>query len=136
MADSFATVNDYVQRWPLRPSQENRCDVLLGDASLEIREEVARAGRDLDAEIASGVVDPGTPRLVVLAMVRRALLTPEGAEDSIPASTVQQSWGPFQQSITPVNPTGDLYLTKRERRRLGLNRQRAFTINQDPSAVI
>lgn len=129
MAEPFSTIEDYTDRWPLKPSLATRCATLLGDASLKIRQEIRRAGRDIDAEIEAETLDPDVPKLVVVDMVHRALASETGTEDTVPMKAVQQTWGQFQQTLTPINPSGDLYLTKGNRRDLGLGGQRAFSVD-------
>jgi hypothetical protein len=45
---------------------------------------------------------------------------------------VQETTGPFSRSFNYSNPTGDLYLTKAERRLLGGGVQRAGSIDTVP----
>jgi hypothetical protein len=42
--------------------------------------------------------------------------------------SVQQSGGPFSVTMKPLNPAGDFYLTKQERKALGDGAQRAFGV--------
>lgn len=136
MADQqpFATKDEYAEQWPLKPSLAERCDALLARASRRLRRAFAQAGRDIDAEIAAGWMPEDVPRDVVIDMVRRALRTADGSDDGIPVKSIQQSWGPFQQSVTPLNPNGDLYLSRDNRRELGLPLQRAFSVDLTPAA--
>jgi hypothetical protein len=124
---AFATVTDLEQRWrPLSATEQDLATVKLDDASEVIRAEV----RGVDAAVEAGTISEALLRMVVCDMVKRAMI----AGDSQPGVTQQQeSTGPFSQSMTFSNPMGDLYLTKAEKRRLGV-RQRAFTI--DPTPVV
>lgn len=122
MGTPYATAQDLADRWrPLTPAEVERATVLLGDAATRIRVAVP----DVDARLASGVLDPDVPLLVSVEMVRRAMLAPV---DQAPAGQVQQTAGPFSQSVSYTNPTGDLYLTKAEKQMLGGAGQQAFTV--------
>jgi hypothetical protein len=63
-------------------------------------------------------------------MVRRAMDAPDDAGFGI--ATVQETTGPFSRSFNYANPTGDLYLTKAERRMLGGGRLVAGSIDPHP----
>lgn len=124
MADPFATVSDLEARWrPLTPAETATATTLLDDASAQVRVECP----DVDDRLTATppTLDASIPRRVVCAMVKRAMLAPV---DQAPMTQMQQTAGPFSQSGTFVNPTGDLYLTKTERRLLGCSRQRAASI--------
>lgn len=114
----FADSEDLAKRWRTLSSVERgRADVLLEDASQLIL--------DLDPHIQDRVSDV-TLRSVVCSMVKRAMQGP-AALDGVVQS--QQTAGPFQQGVTFANPSGDLYLTKLEKRRLGIGVQRAFSVD-------
>lgn len=126
MADPFATVGDLEARWrTLTPAEGARAEALLGDASALLRD----LGRDIDERIADGELDPATPRAIVCAMVKRVM---QGPGDLDGVSQTQQTAGPFQHGVTFANPSGDMYLTKLERRRLGIGGQRAFMVDLIP----
>jgi hypothetical protein len=42
--------------------------------------------------------------------------------------SIQQSGGPFSVTMKPINPAGDFYLTKQERKALGDGATRAFGV--------
>ena len=127
MAEPFATVGDLETRWRTldNPEEVDRAGVLLADASTLIRD---LAG-DIDQRITDGELDASTPKAIVCAMVKRAMQGPAGYDG---VTQAQQTAGPFQQGVTFANPSGDLYLTKLEKRRLGIGGQRAFMV--DPAA--
>ena len=111
----FATVDDLKARWPDLPvGADAHAGVMLEDASQFILDTVPNAANAAEA----------TRRRIVCAVVRRAMQT---ADDAGYAS-VQQATGPFSQTVTPVNPSGDFYLTKQERKALGDGSQKAFGI--------
>lgn len=131
MAD-FATVADLEARWrPLSDPEKARAAILLADASAQVRVEAPGIDARLTVVAPATVpeLDPIIPRRVVADMVRRAMLA---APDQPALANYQTTAGPFSQSGTFVNPTGDLYITKAERRLLGIGRQRAFMIDTTP----
>lgn len=120
---SFATSDDLEIRWrPLTPTERDAADELLGDASAILRAECS----GIDERIGDGRLDPAVPRMVVCAMVKRSMIA---GDMGAGVSSHQQTAGPFSQSLSFTNPTGDLYLTKAERKRIGCGGQHAFTID-------
>lgn len=106
MTDVYATVDDVTARWrAMTDSEETRCEALLADASDLIRTTCpnwASAGE-------------ATLRRVTCAAVIRALQS----GDMAGVTQTSQTTGPFSQSWSYSNPSGDLYLTKAEKRALG-----------------
>ena len=106
MADVYATVGDVTARWrAMSDSEETRCVALLADASDMIRTTCPNwqaAGAD-------------TLRRVTCAAVIRALQS----GDMAGVTQSSQTAGPFSQSWSYSNPSGDLYLTKAEKKALG-----------------
>lgn len=126
----YATTADLEARWrPLTPAEQTTAGVLLDDASSQIRTEIPGIDAKLDA---NDDLRRNATR-VVCAMVRRAMDAPEDAGFGI--ATVQESTGPFSRSFNYANPTGDLYLTKAERRMLGGGRLTAGSIDTLPQPV-
>jgi len=124
MAAAFASATDLAARWrPLTPAEETMADTLLGDASLIVRSECP----DVDARLSTipPALDPDVPKMVVCAMVKRAMIAGVDVEG---VTNTQQTAGPFSQSMTYSNPMGNLYLTKAERKLLGCGGQEAFTV--------
>ena len=118
----FATVDDLKARWPDFPvGAEAHATVLLEDASQFILDTVPTAGMAAEA----------TRRRVVCAVVRRAM--PAGEDAGF--ESIQESVGPFSQTVRPVNPNGDFYLTKQEQKALGAGSQRAFGVDIGGAAV-
>lgn len=115
----FATITDLEYLGRDTDSDDlGRISRLLGDASQLVLDEIPAA-------IAR---PPETLRRIVCAMVLRVL------ESGAPVAGVETSQfgvGPFQESYKWANPTGDLYLTKAERRQLRGPR-RAFMIDTAP----
>lgn len=116
---AFADVSDLEARWrALTGDERARAEVLLDDAAAVIEADGVDVSR------------PGAARARLLAMVscdmvRRAML----ASPERPAATQGSvTVGPFSESFTYANPTGDLYLTRAERRRLGAGGGRVGSI--------
>ena len=115
MAAPFATYSDLATRWrTLSAAEQSRATVLLGDAS------------DLIRDLAPAPINEATAKAIVCAMVKRAM---QGPADLDGVTQHQQTAGAFMQGVTFANPSGDLYLTKLEKQRLGIGRQRAFMID-------
>ena len=112
----FATLSDLQARWPDFPvGADAHATVLLEDASQFILDTVPTAGNAV----------PATRRRIVCAVVRRAMPDADGMDGM---ESVQQSGGPFSVTMKPINPAGDFYLTKQERKALGDGATRAFGV--------
>lgn len=112
----FATLEELKQRWPDFPAgADAHAEVLLEDASQFI----------LDTVPAAGGATLATRRRIVCAVVRRAMPSVDGMDG---VESLQQSAGPFGMTVKPVNPNGDFYLTKQERKALGDGKQSAFGV--------
>lgn len=121
--ESFATVQDLEARWkPLNDGDDDRAATLLGDASMLIRSMKPGA----DERAGTDPVFAASLKVVVCAVVKRGMQAPSGMEG---VGQFQQTGGPFSQNLTFSNPTGDLYLTKAEKKRLGIGGQRAFSVD-------
>lgn len=127
MAEPFASVDDVEKRWrPLTNTERDTAAVLVEDASVEVRSLLKRSGID---ELAPEF-DADAARVVVCGMVKRSMIAGDTAAG---VTTAQETTGPFSRSFTYSNPTGDLYLTKRERQLLGVGFQTAFTVQMGPA---
>lgn len=108
--ESFATVSQLAARYPVKDADRERAEQLLADASTIIRSEIPESRLTRDKSILE---------MVVCAMVQRSLAASSTLGDGLAGvSQSSQSAGPFSQSGTFTNPTGDLYLSKSEKRRL------------------
>jgi len=117
---AFAEVSDLEARWrTLSATERSRATVLLDDASAIIRTEA----KGIDARIDSGDLDAGVPKAIVCAMVKAAM-----SNDLEGVTQQSETKGPFTESFTFANPSGDLYLTKAQKRLLGISQQRAGSI--------
>lgn len=121
--EPFATVDDLEARWrPLSPQERERASVLLEDATALVSRACGSSGVD--------VGDPDEAfqqalKAVTCAVVSRAMSAPV---DGPTVSNTSQTAGPFSQSFTYSNPSGDLYLTSGERKELGIGRARIGSI--------
>lgn len=117
VTEPFADVADLKDRWPDMPAgAEGYAATLLLDASQFIVDTVPTAMEAAE----------NTRRRIVCAVVRRSM---QGPDHMVGMEQVQQSAGPFQFSHRPVNPHGDFYLTRMEKKALGDGKQRAFEID-------
>lgn len=109
---SYASIYDLENRWKvLEGSERERAMTLLEDGSALIESTVSRAGApEPNSSIA---------RMVVCSMVKRAM----SAGEFMGVQSEAQAAGPYSQTVTYINPTGDLYLTKSEQKALGLKKQ-------------
>ena len=132
MATVFATATDVESRWrPLSVAEKVTATTLLGDASATLRAECPEVDERLAA--VPPALDPDIPKMIVCAMVKRAMIAGADVEG---VTAHQQTAGPFSQSLTYSNPMGNLYLTKAERRLLGCGGQRAFSVDMSPPAPV
>lgn len=112
----FAVPSDLVDRWrPLSTAETARAATLLLDASQMILDEDKR--HVLDALTAP----TSTHVRIVCKMVERAMGAP--VDDVGAVTQFSQTMGPFTEQRTLAGPSGDLYLTKAERRQLKFSRQ-------------
>lgn len=134
MAADYATLADLKAHWSKLPAEdETDATQKLREASIEIRGNF----RDVDRRIGLWAVDPedpnaldpDVPQLVVCRMVKRAMDSPDGQIAGV--NQIQQSAGPFGQTLSFTNPDGNIYLSKADRALLGVGRVKgkAFTIH-------
>lgn len=109
---AFALVSDIEARWrDLSTAEESRASVLIDDASAMLENLVT--------------VDPSDEKqasllkTVCCSMVIRAMSATE--YDAFGVANTSMTAGSYTQSWTYSNPTGDLYLTKMEKRLLGIS---------------
>lgn len=117
----FASSADLKSRWPEMPDG-TVADTLLADASQLIRDTCPGWTSASEA----------TLKAIACSMVKRAMIS---GLDNAGLSSSQETAGPFSQTWNYANPTGDLYLTRTEKQRLGQGRQRAFTISMESGTV-
>lgn len=118
---AYAAIDDLEQLWrPLTDIERSRATALMDSAAVRI---------DVAAPLPDGreptELELAVRREVSCEMVKRAMLADL---DQPPLTQVQISAGPFQHSGTFVNPTGALYLTREDKKLLGIGKQRAFMV--------
>lgn len=119
----FATLTDLADRGrPISDDELVKAQTLLADASQLLIDE-------MPAAVARAT--PETLTRIVCNMVLRVL---DSGAPMPGIETTQFGVGPFQQSHRWANPTGDLYLTKAERRQLR-GPQRASSVSMMPAAA-
>ena len=108
---AFADVSDLESRWrELSTDEEARANVLLGDASAMLSTLVKVDNSDYEqSELL---------KMVCCDMVIRAMSAT--SYDSFGLSQSSITAGPYTQSFSYSNPSGDMYLTKLEKRLLGI----------------
>lgn len=108
---AYATVSDIESRWrALNEAEQTRASVLIDDASAML---TALVNVDSDDQEQAQLL-----KQVCCAMVIRAMSATEA--DAFGASQMSMTAGPYSQSWSYSNPTGDMYLTKLEKRLLGI----------------
>lgn len=123
----FATVADLEVRWhTLSESEKATAEVLLGDASNLILSECPSANYVDDDDTAEQATRTATLKRITCSIVKRAMI--DGASDGPSVSERDQNAGPFGLREKFSNPTGDLFLTKSERKSLPCGQQRAFNV--------
>ena len=108
---AYADVSDLEVRWrTLTDDEQARAEALLDDASAM-----------LDAYTTVDETDEKQMQLlkiVVCNMVERAMST---GGDIYGVTQQSMTAGPYAQTFSYANPTGDLYITKTEKRMLGIS---------------
>lgn len=113
----FATVTDLEARWrALTGTERTQAETLLADASAFVAVELQRAGRSpTDPLVAPLLVG------VVCAMVKRSM---QASQTAAGVTQYTQSATPYSESFTYANPTGELFMTRAEKKLLGIGGQR------------
>ena len=108
---AYAEVSDIETRWrDLSTDEEARATALIDDAS-------AMLDQLVDVDAADGA-QLQLLKIVCCNMVIRAMSASE--YDAFGASQMSMTAGPYTQQFTYSNPSGDMYLTKMEKRLLGV----------------
>lgn len=109
---AFADVSDLEARWhELDATEQARAEVLLDDASAMLSELVdVREGDGDQAALLE---------MVCCNMVIRAMA--QSASDAFGLASSTMTAGPYTQSWSYSNPSGDMYLTRLERQMLGIS---------------
>lgn len=109
----YATFEDIVKRRPVETSEMERCEALLEDAGIIIDAFNAKAAAE-------------SKRLVSCNMVIRVL---GSGEEGVPIGTTQATASAlgYSQSWTNANGSGELYLTKLDKKILGTGNRIGYT---------
>ena len=119
----IVSIEEFIPAFP-RPMTEDerkRAAVLLGDAEDRIREEFAREGRDLDAELVRVSWLPSAARRVIREMVSAVVLVGPDAgrrQYAVTAGAVSESW---TMADVAGSAWGSVVLSDEQRRDLGLS---------------
>lgn len=116
---AFADVSDIESRWrELSTDEEARAATLIDDASAMLSALVVVDETDEEqAELL---------KMVCCNMVIRAMSASE--YDAFGASQMSMTAGPYSQQWTYANPSGDMFITKMEKRLLGISTSYIGTI--------
>lgn len=107
---AFAVVSDIEARWrDLSTTEETRASVLLDDATAILSKLVEVDPND---EAQAYLLKTVCCNMVIREMAAEA--------DTFGVSQTSMTAGPYTQSMSYVNPSGDMYLTKMEKRLLGV----------------
>lgn len=117
--DAFASVEDYTKRYG-DVVDSDRVEVILSDASDAMLNAYESFWGESYQKGAHEQFDRSATA-VCCAIAHRSLSVPAWFEG---ASQYSQTAGSYNASITFSNPTGDIYLSKTELKRLGLYGQR------------
>lgn len=116
-AEPFATYEDVEKRWHvLTAAERETAAILLEDATQIIVDTCPKWAEASERTI----------KAIVCAMVIRKMLVDD---DHLGVTNSQQTAGSFSESFTYGNPMGDLYLTRAEKARLGVDVPHAFHLD-------
>lgn len=121
--DALATVDDYESRYGAAPDGA-RVGLLLGDATALLLSAYERRFGTAYERGAHTAFDRAACA-VCCAVVSRAINVPSGMTG---ASQLSQTAGGYSASVTFSNPTGDLFMTRADLRRLGLSGNRIGSV--------
>lgn len=109
----YATFEDIVRRKPVETSEMERCEALLEDAGIIIDAFNAKAAAE-------------SKRFVSCNMVIRVL---GSGDEGVPIGTTQATASAlgYSQSWTNANGSGELYLTKLDKKILGTGNRIGYT---------
>ena len=108
---AFATYEDIEARWrPLTADEQDRATELLDDAAVVLSRLVTVDVSDMSQADAL--------KLVSCNMVIRSMVA--ASSSAFGVDELQATMGPFGQTAHFANPNGDMYLTKLDKRLLGV----------------
>ena len=107
---AFATVADIEARWrTLDATEQARATALLSDASAMLTRLV-----EIDPE------DSNQAALLAAVSAQMVIRAMSADPSMIGATQAVMTAGPYQQTASFASPAGDMYLTKAEKRMLGI----------------
>jgi len=115
--DALADVAKLEEFFPLDASQRARAEGLLSKASVIIYGECEAAGVMLPTDSADDELRRELFAITCCDMVQRALVV---LPEQMGVRSTQMTAGQYSQTISYINPAGDVYLTDREREHLGI----------------
>ena len=123
--NNYCTVADIQAIKPLTASQREQAEVLITQASAQLRTIARGYGKDIDAMIAdpiSGADYALTVKSVVVNTVIRALDS-VASEQSQTISSASETLGPYSYTYHYLNAGAALYYTNNDLKLLNLNNQ-------------
>lgn len=117
--DSFADIESLANKYTLNDEQAKVAQVYLDDATLTITELLAQRGKSPED------IEPDILEMVTRDAAYRALSSISSGRD---VSQYTQSAIGYSETFTFANTSGDIYLTKKEKKLLGLTGSRIYSI--------
>lgn len=118
--ETFATVDEYEKRYgEVNEDEKDLLTEILMDATCLIASELKQANISIDDEQAAG-----SRMRVCRAVAFRAMAQEENPSVPVGATQFSQSVGVYTESFSIGNAYRDVYLTKAEKRMLGIGRAR------------
>nr|WP_281421164.1 Gp19/Gp15/Gp42 family protein [Gordonibacter massiliensis (ex Traore et al. 2017)] len=105
--------------------EKGRASSLLDDGAALLMSMLKRAGVEVDPD---DELQAANLRSINCSMVQRSM---SAAGDMYGVTQQTMTAGPFSGSATYANATGDMYVTKAERMRLGIGRMRIGSIRPE-----
>lgn len=118
---AFATVEDYVERYP-GTVDIDRVETLLKDAGSFLESELRRSGKEVDDS------DESQRNALVRISCRLVNSMMDVSDGMSGVSQSSMTAGPFSNSWTFANPTGAFKLLQSERKTLGVGGVRAGSV--------
>ena len=123
---NYCTVSDILAIKPLTASQQGQAEVLITQASAQLRTIARGYGKDIDAMIADPVTGADyalVVKTVVVNTVCRALDSVASETNSQLVSSTSETLGPYSYTYHYLNAGAALYFTNNDLSLLNLNTQ-------------
>lgn len=115
---AFATVSDLELRWHIPEGLSERAEALLEDAAVLIESEMRAAHIRVNKK---DKFQESALKIVSCSVVKRVLASSQDGD----YSQISRTAGSFNEQFTFSNPSGDMYLTAREKSMLGITQGRS-----------